>query len=48
MEGFTVVLLIGWIVLMGCFAAMYFMDQAVKKSDAERASAPEQSTPQRR
>ena len=48
MEGFTLVLFMGWILLMGCFAAMYFMDQAVKKADTERASTPEQSTPQRR
>ncbi len=48
MEGFTLVLLMGWTLLMGCFAAMYYMDKAVKQADAERASAPEQSTPQRR
>ncbi|MCZ6491135.1 MAG: hypothetical protein O7A06_11475 [Acidobacteria bacterium] len=48
MEGFTLVLFAGWILLMGCFAAMYFMDQAVKQADAERASAPEQSAPRRR
>ena len=48
MEGFTVVLFIGWIVLMGCFAAMYFMDKAVKKADAERANTPEQNAPKRR
>ncbi len=48
MEGFTVVLFAGWILLMGCFAAMYYMDNAVKQADAERASAPEQSAPRRR
>ncbi len=48
MEGFTLVLFGCWVLLMGCFAAMYFMDNAVKKADAERASAPEQSAPRRR
>ncbi len=48
MEGFTLVLFAGWIFLMGCFAAMYFMDQAVKQADAEHDNAPEQSIPQRR
>ncbi len=48
MENFTLVLFAGWILLMGCFAAMYFMDNAVKKVDAERASAPEQNAPRRR
>ena len=47
MEGFTVVLLISWLILVGCFAAMYFMDKATKEAAQRRASA-EQSTPQRR
>ena len=48
MEGFTLVLFGGWVLLMGCFAAMYFMDNAVKKADAERDKAPEQSAPRLR
>ena len=48
MENFTLALFIGWIFMMGCFAAMYFMDKAVKKADAERASVAEQTKPQRR
>ena len=48
MENFTLVLFTGWILMMACFAAIYFMDKAVKKADAERASVPEQTAPQRR
>ena len=48
MEGFTLVLLIGWIVLLGCFAGMYFMDKATKNAAAQRSKAQEQSTARRR
>jgi len=39
MEGFTLVLLISWFILIGCFVAMYFMDQATKKAAEQRAKA---------
>lgn len=39
MEGFTVVLLISWLILIGCFVAMYFMDQATKKAAERRSSS---------
>ena len=48
MEGFTLVLFMGWILLMGCFGAMYYMDSAVKKADTERDNVPEQSAPRHR
>ena len=38
MEGFTLVLLIGWLLLLGTFVAMYFMDQATQKSSQSRAN----------
>jgi len=47
MEGFTVVLLIAWLLLMGCFGAMYFGDQATKQATEKRAQAAE-PTPSRR
>jgi len=46
MEGFTIVLLIGWALLLGSFVGMYFLDQAVKHT-AERRSAPSPQTPDR-
>ena len=33
MEGFTVVLMIAWLILMAVFGGMYFMDQAIKKAE---------------
>jgi len=45
MEGFTVVLLIAWLVLMACFGGMYYMDQATKKAVARRAKAAEDGRP---
>jgi hypothetical protein len=39
LEGFTIVLLIGWLLLLGSFVGMYFMDQATKQA-AERRSTP--------
>jgi hypothetical protein len=41
MEGFTIVLLISWLLLLGSFIGMYFLDQATKQA-AERKSAPSQ------
>ena len=47
MEGFTVVLLISWFILMGCFVAMYFMDRATKQAAERRLkSASEPAAPQ--
>lgn len=37
MEGFTLVLLFSWFILIGCFVAMYFMDQATKKAVERRS-----------
>jgi hypothetical protein len=45
MEGFTVVLLISWIILVGCFVAMYFMDEATKKAAAGRSMPVPESQP---
>jgi len=39
MEGFTIVLLIGWLLLVASFITMYFLDQSVKKSDSRRNSS---------
>lgn len=43
MEGFTLVLLISWLILVGCFGTMYFMDAATKKAAEQRlrSAAPE-------
>ena len=35
MEGFTVVLMIAWLILMAVFGGMYFMDQATKKAEGQ-------------
>ena len=37
MEGFTLVLIIAWLMLLGAFAGMYFMDQAVRKRTEKQA-----------
>jgi len=37
MEGFTVVLLIGWLLLVGSFAGIYWLDRAVKAAENRRA-----------
>jgi hypothetical protein len=34
-EGFTVVLMIAWLVLMAAFGGMYVMDQTTKKAAAK-------------
>ena len=39
MEGFTLVLVTGWLILVGTFVAMYFMDQATKKVAESRAAS---------
>jgi len=38
-EGFTLVLMIAWLILLGTFAGMYYMDQATKKRP-ERSGEP--------
>ena len=38
LEGFTIVLLIGWLLLLGSFVGMYYMDQATKQAAAQRAA----------
>ena len=42
-EGFTLVLLMGWLILVATFGAMYYMDQVSQKA-AEKQSG---ETPQR-
>lgn len=46
MEGFTLVLMIAWLILLGTFGAMYYMDQATKKKKKEKQTeeAPPRST----
>ena len=49
MEGFTAVLLISWLILVGCFVGMYFLDEATKKAVARRSgSSGQETTPSRR
>ena len=36
MEGFTLVLMIAWLILLGTFGAMYYMDQATKKKKGKQ------------
>ena len=45
MEGFTIVLMISWLILVGCFVAMYFMDKATAEARAKYASEPQSGTP---
>ncbi|MBI3935007.1 MAG: hypothetical protein HY316_09975 [Acidobacteria bacterium] len=46
MEGFTIVLLTGWLLLLGSFIGMYFLDQATKQA-AERRAASAGQTPEK-
>jgi len=39
MEGFTIVLVVGWLLLLGSFVGMYFLDQATKQAADRRAAA---------
>ena len=49
MEGFTLVLFISWLILIGCFVAMYFMDKATKEAAEKRAkTSGTQESPSRR
>ena len=49
-EGFTLVLLISWIILISCFAGMYFLDKKTKEAAEKRAqsSGPETAAGARR
>jgi hypothetical protein len=42
MEGFTIVLLISWLLLLGSFVGMYFLDQATKQAAGRRSIPPQQ------
>ena len=44
-EGFTLVLMISWIILISCFAGMYFLDKKTKEAAAKRAQSQAQATP---
>lgn len=44
MEGFTLVLLIGWLLLVGTFVAMFFLDKATKEAQERRAAADKQAS----
>ena len=44
MEGFTIVLLMGWLILVGTFGGMYYLDQATKKATEKQTG----ETPQQR
>ena len=48
MDGFTLVLLAAWLVLVGTFAGMYYLDQATQKAVAKRSKAVEQTPARRR
>ena len=48
MDGFTLVLLAAWLVLVGTFGGMYYADQATKKAREKRAKALEQAPARRR
>ena len=39
MEGFTIVLVVGWLLLLGSFVGMYFLDQATKQAAGRRTAA---------
>ena len=48
MDGFTLVLLTAWLVLVGTFVGMYTLDQATKKTREKRAKVVEQAPAKRR
>ena len=41
MEGFTLVLIIAWLILLATFAGMYYMDQTTKKAAEKSSEAPQ-------
>jgi hypothetical protein len=42
-EGFTLVLIIAWLILLATFGGMYYMDQATQKAAGKQSG----ETPQR-
>ena len=40
-EGFTLVLMIAWLILLATFAGMYYMDQTTKKAAEKSTEAPQ-------
>ena len=42
MEGFTLVLMISWLILISCFAGMYFLDKKTKEAADKRAQSQSQ------
>ena len=45
MEGFTLVLMISWLILISCFAGMYFLDKKTKEAADKRAQSQGTETP---
>jgi hypothetical protein len=43
MEGFTLVLLVSWLFLLGSFVAMFLMDRAVQKAESRKAGSSDRS-----
>ena len=41
MEGFTLVLLIAWLFLLGSFVAMFLMDRAVQEAERRKPGSPD-------
>lgn len=50
MEGFTLVLMISWLILISCFAGMYYLDKKTKEAADKRAQSqgPEPQAARRR
>jgi hypothetical protein len=50
MEGFTLVLMISWLILISCFAGMYFLDKKTKEAADKRVQSqgPETQAARRR
>jgi hypothetical protein len=48
MEGFTLVLLISWLILIGCFVAMFFLDKATAEAAKRRSGSAGPETASRR
>lgn len=44
MEGFTIILLIGWLLLVAALAGMYVLDRRVKEAADRRAAAAQKSS----
>jgi len=43
-EGFTVVLIIAWLLLLAVFGGMYYMDQTTKKASEKQSGEAPQRT----